>query len=86
MDEYDKIYAYQDMFRAGKQAKNLWQYIPQKHYEAISDVNVDSDGYWVYLKPGWAAYDLAEDCGIIHVYTIADLKEDLKTIARTDKR
>ena len=58
----------------------IWKYIPKKYHDAIDFAHKDSDGYWVYLKQGYRAYDLAEDCGIIHTYTIKDMREDLKTI------
>lgn len=77
---WEKEEAFERTFNAGKAATFLWKYIPKKLEPAIAGCTTNSDGYWVYLEEGWRAYDLAEDCGQIHVYTIADLKEDLKTI------
>ena len=77
---WEKEAAFERTFNAGRAVTNLWKYIPVKILPAIEDCTVNSDGYWVYLADGWRAYDLAEDCGQIHVYNIADLKEDLKTV------
>ena len=66
-------------YRSRKSA-DLWQYIPKKFYPAVDHVTIDSDGYWVYLEEGWSAYDHGSDCGVIHEYTIAGLKEAIKTI------
>ena len=78
----EKEYNYERAYQSGKQAKSLWKYIPQKIEDAIDETMIDSDGYWIYLADGWTAYDGGEDCGIIHCYTISDLKEDIATISR----
>lgn len=70
-------------FSRSNHAKNLWKYIPKKHYEAVADVS-SLEGYWIFLAEGWRAYDLAEDCGCIHEYNIADLKEAIKTIEKCE--
>lgn len=62
---------------------SLWKYIPKKYHEAVDWVSV-LEGYWIYLAEGWRAYDHAEDCGIIHEYNIADLKEAIKTIEKCE--
>lgn len=85
MEWYEKEDAFHKVYASGRHAKDLWQYIPEKYAEAISGCHVDSDGYWIYLEQGWAAYDHAEDCGIIHEYNIADLKAAVKTIARANR-
>lgn len=74
--------AYYDRFRSGRQAKNIWKYIPQNVMEGVQNAFSDSDGYWVWLEENWVAYDGAPDCGQIHEYTIAGLKEAIKTIRR----
>lgn len=61
-------------------SNNVFRYIPKKYYVAIDDAFTDSDGYWIYLKNGFAAYDGGEDCGVIHEYNIQDLKDAIKTI------
>ena len=76
---------YYERFMSGNQAKNIWKYIPEKYMEGVTDAFSDSDGYWIYLyheEGGWVAYDDDEDCGIIHEYTIADLKDAIKTIRK----
>lgn len=85
MEWWEKESAYEDQFRSGRQAKNLWKYIPQKLCEAVSEAYSDSDGYWIHLNEGWIAYDGGNDCGIIHCYTINDLKADIKTIRKADR-
>lgn len=80
MDWFDKEEAFERVWQSGREAKNLYKYIPQRLAGAIAWCDVDSDGYWVYLEDGWFAYDAGEDCGIIHEYTIADLIQAVKTI------
>lgn len=72
---------YADVYRAGRQAKNIWKYIPRS-VSGVTNAFSDSDGYWVWLDEDHVAYDGGEDCGIIHEYTIADLKEAIKTIRK----
>ena len=81
MEAWKKEVAFERASRAGNVSNGIWKYIPKKFYSAVSDCSVDSDGYWVYLNKGWTAYDHDVDCGIIHEYTIADLKAAIKTIA-----
>lgn len=81
--------AYYDAFRAGRTAKNIWKYVPAKLLScgAVTNAVADSDGYWVWLdfeEGGWRAYDHGSDCGVIHEYTIKDLREALKTIRQND--
>lgn len=85
MDWADKENAYADLYRAGRESRNLWKYIPKKVHEGVNDAFSDSDGYWIFLDHeigGWVAYDGGEDCGMIHEYTIADLREAIKTIRK----
>lgn len=82
MNWEDKGYTYEKTYRTGRQAKNLWKYIPDKLADAIDDTMIDIDGYWIYLADGWTSRDGDVDCGIIHCYTISDLKEDIATIRR----
>lgn len=75
-------YEKESRFGEHAHASNLWKYIPRKSCPAVDDAFVDSDGYWIYLKAGWTAYDGGADCGVIHDYTISDLKASIKTIRK----
>lgn len=77
---HEKEASFEDAYVAGRTAKNLWRYIPRNIYHGVDDCVVDPDGYWIYLAPGWTAYDHGEDCRIIHEFTIRDLQEAIKTI------
>ena len=82
---YEKEQAYRALYRSGRQAKNLWTYIPDFVLPGVTNCFSDSDGYWIWLdfeEGGWSAYDHGSDCGVIHEYTIADLKQAIKTIAK----
>lgn len=84
----EKAEAYEKVFEQGRQAKDLWQYIPQRVMAGVTDAYADSDGYWIQLdheEGGWTAYDGAEDCGVIHEYSIADLRKAIRTIRCTKK-
>lgn len=82
MDWVDKESRYEEQYRSGRQATNLWKYIPKRVLPGVADCSSDIDGYWVWLyyEDGWSAYDHGSDCGVIHEYTIADLKAAIKTI------
>ena len=82
MEWWEKEVAYEKAYSSGRQAKDLWKYIPEKLTEAVDETDVDLDGYWIYLKEGWLAYDGGEDCKQIHEYTITDLKAAIKTIRK----
>lgn len=82
MNWWEKEAQYETMYNDGRQAKNLWKYIPNKLSDAIDSTSVDYDGYWIYLNEGWTSADGGEDCGIIHCYNLQDLKADIKTIRR----
>ena len=82
MEWEDKGYAYASIYQSGRQAKDIWKYIPYKYWECIEDAVINGDGYWIYLEKGWVAYDGAEDCGMIHEYNIADLKNAIKSIRK----
>ena len=84
MEWFEKESAYAERYASGKIATNLWKFIPAKLDEAVYDAFADADGYWIYLnsEAGWRAYDHADDCGLIHEYTISDLKDAIKTIER----
>ena len=85
MESWQKEAAYEAIYSAGRQATNIWKYIPEKLKEGVTDAFSDSDGYWIWLdheEGGWVAYDGGEDCGMIHEYTIADLKQAIKTIRK----
>ncbi len=73
----DKEESYGDRRR---RSTNLWKYIPKRLREAVAGTQIDCDGYWVFLENGWSAYDNGSDCGVIHEYNIADLKEAIRTI------
>ena len=78
MEWWEKELAYEQTYASGRQAKDLWKYIPQKLREAVDDVGVDSDGYWIYLNEGWNM----DGERVIHTYTILDLKEDINDIVK----
>lgn len=82
MEWFEKEYAYADSYAAGRQAKNLWQYIPKKYREGVDNAFSDSDGYWIWLDKDHEAYDGGEDCHMIHEYTIEDIKAAVRTIRR----
>lgn len=79
---WEKEVAFQLAYERGTTAKDLWRYIPQRLMAAVDACFTDLDGYWVYLAPGWAAYDHDSDCGVIREYTIRDLLDAIKTIAK----
>lgn len=85
-EAWQKEREYGERWNAGRiNGRDLWRYVPQKVAEGVTDIFADSDGYWVWLDHedgGWVAYDGAEDCGMIHEYTIADLRDAIKTIRR----
>lgn len=85
MEYWKKEETYADLYRAGRQATNLWKYIPQKTLSGVTNAFSDSDGYWIWLDENYVAYDGGPDCGIIHEYTITDLKAAIKSI-RPSKR
>lgn len=79
---------YIDRYTNGQVSTNIWKYIPYKVSEGVTNAFADSDGYWVWLdyeNGGWVAYDGGEDCGIIHEFTVADLKAAIKTIRKVAK-
>lgn len=83
MTESEKVERYERAYHSGKVCKNLWQYIPQKVRSGVTNAFADSDGYWIWLdceKGNWTAYDHTPDCGIIHEYTITDIKKAVRTI------
>lgn len=79
---WEKQGRFENRRRNGTDAANLWKYVPKKLKDAIDDVWVDPDGYWVYLNEGYTAYDHGSDCGTIHECTIADLREAFKTVQK----
>ena len=82
---YEKEEAYCDRVRSRRISKDIWKYIPRRVMEGVTDAFVDDDGYWIcldYNEGGWVAYDGGEDCGIIHEYSIADLRDAIKTIRK----
>ena len=88
MNWYDKESAYEQKYRNGTVATDLWKYIPQSKMQGVKDAFSDSDGYWIFLdheEGNWFAYDAYEDGGIIHEYTIADLKNAIKTIRKVER-
>lgn len=85
MDKEDR---YIERYKNGQVCTNIWQYIPYKVMEGVTNAFADSDGYWIWLdyeEGGWVAYDGGEDCGIIHEFTMADLKEAIKTIRKVKR-
>lgn len=82
MKWWEKETAYEAVYASGRQAKDLWKYIPEKLKEGVTDAFSDSDGYWIMLDENHVAYDGGSDCGMIHEYNIADLKAAIKTIRK----
>ena len=82
----EKEERYSRQYAAGKVSTNLWKYIPYKHWRGIFNAYSDADGYWITLDSTYTAYDGGEDCGIIHEYTIADIKDAIKTIRRKEEK
>ena len=83
-----KVERYEDRYRSGRVDTNIWKYIPDKCREGVTNAFADSDGYWVWLdfeEGGWVAYDGGSDCGIIHEYTIQDMRAAIKTIRQSRK-
>lgn len=77
---FEKETEYESRWRSGRIPTNIWKYIPGKHRTGVMNAFADSEGYWIWLNDGYRAYDHAEDCGIIHEYTIEDLRAAIKTI------
>lgn len=67
----EKKEAYEKVYKSGRQAIDLYKYIPEKIIERVTNAFSDDEGYWIWL-----------DCGIIHEYNITDLKEAIKTIRK----
>lgn len=62
-------------------SEQIMKYIPKGKREAIKECFRDSDGYWIWLKPGWVADNsCAETC--IHEDTIAELRYQISGIKR----
>lgn len=74
----DEEYRFEQRYENGNYCRDIWDLIPKKLYEAISDATVDSDGYWIYIAEG---YNMDGD-RIIHSYTVSGIKEDLKRITK----
>lgn len=60
----------------------LLKMVPKSKQEAIQDAFEDSDGMWIYLKPGWNADRMDWDCRVIHEDTIAQLRYQIAGIRR----
>ena len=58
---------------------NLLRYIPKRKRAAVRDIFHDSDGYWIFLAPGWKVYQYAAE-GVIHEDTIKELLEVFKRV------
>lgn len=82
MSWVDKSIAYEDKWNAGTVAQDIWKYIPESKKAFVTDAIADSEGYWIWLDEDHVAYDGGEDCGTIHEYTIADLRNAIKTIRK----
>ncbi len=78
----EKEERFNEAYRSGRQATDLWRYIPEKLREGVTEAIVDSDGYWIWLDENHVAYDGGADCGMIHEYNIADLRKAIKTIRK----
>lgn len=77
---WEKEDEYEQRWASGRIPTDIWKYVPQKLWSAVTDAFADSDGYWIWLADDYFAYDGGADCGTIHEYTVADLKEAVKTI------
>ena len=85
----ERSQAFEDSYESGRTAKDIWKYIPKRLLDsgAVATCFADSEGYWVQLdfeEGGWRAYDYDDDCGIIHEYTIKELREALKTVKQVN--
>ena len=78
----DKAGDFERSYYAGRCARNLWAYIPERFADAVDETAIDADGYWIYLKEGYTSQDGGEDCRTIHDYTISGLKAAIKTIRK----
>ena len=61
---------------------DLMKYIPKSKRDAIRDIFRDSDGYWIFLKEGWNADRMDQECRVIHEDYISDLKYQIAGIKR----
>lgn len=62
------------------------RYLLERYPDKIDEVNDESrsgDGYWLYLKPGWARY-MAGEVHCVHEWNMADLKEGMKEVVPCD--
>lgn len=83
MELHEKIYAFEARYSQGRHCRDISKLIPSGLTEAVDEWYVNSDGYWLYVKEGWTAYDGGSDvCHTIHEYTVEDLKSAIKTIRR----
>lgn len=82
MEWWEREISFQDTLERGRQAKNIWKYIPKKYREGIENAFTDSDGYWIWLDEQHEAYDGGEDCHMVHEHRISDLIEAVRTIRR----
>ena len=83
-NEFDKADAFERRARSGTLPVDIWKYIPDKYQDGVDVANIETDGYWVWLEPGWVAYDGGEDCTVIHEYTVKDLRAAVATIRRAN--
>lgn len=86
MEWWEKEQAYADAYNAGRQARDIWKYIPQKYREGIENAFSDSDGYWIWLDEDHEAYDGGADCHMVHEYRVADLVKAIRTIRRVGEQ
>lgn len=66
MKWFEKEAEFEEQYKTGRHAKNLWKYIPARQQAFVDGVCVDSDGYWIWLDENHVAYDGGEDCRTIH--------------------
>lgn len=79
-EPWEKEEEYERRWASGRVPQDIWKYVPDKYADAVTDAFADSEGYWIWLGKDYFAYDGGADCGSIHEYTVADLKEAIKTI------
>lgn len=65
--------------------KAILKYIPKSKREGIKDCFRDDDGIWIFLKNGWNADRMDNECHVIHEDCISDLKYQIAGIRKVEK-
>lgn len=77
MKWWEKEELFETKYRNGTICENPDKYVPKKLRNHV-EIDVDSDGYWVYLYDGYHC----DTDRIIHVYTITDMIACLKVVSK----